>query len=86
MKTIRLFYIGDDFYRKSSTMMSSIYIENTKERFDWSFVEVELKRGNDIHIRPATKEEMEWAHKELDITNKSWDNLGYKKLSEVMEL
>lgn len=63
--TIELFFIGDNFYLKSGTEMSSIYITGTHERFDWGFVKVALEEGKNIFIRPATKDEMNWANSKL---------------------
>jgi len=66
---MKLFYIGRDFYLKSSTMMSSIYEENGG-RSDWGKVEMALERGEEVHIRQATDKELLWAYKKLDEINK----------------
>lgn len=58
MKTTNLIYIGDRFYSESKTMMSSIYEEDTWARFDWGFVQQELRHGNTVNIRPANDSEM----------------------------
>lgn len=42
---INLFYIGDEFYHKSGTMMSSIYRVEDKVRYDWGYVNVALQDG-----------------------------------------
>lgn len=63
--TVELFFIGDEFYFKSGTSMSSLYGVATKERWDWGFVSVALKDGREVHIRPATAEERAWAADEL---------------------
>lgn len=55
---LELIYIGEDFYRKSGTIMSSIYTIDGG-RFDWGFVEIQLQRGATIQIRPATPTELE---------------------------
>lgn len=62
---IDLFFIGDNFYSKSQTMMSSIYIAGSYERFDWGFVNCLLREGKSVYIRPATHEELDWAHKKI---------------------
>lgn len=54
---VKLVYIGDEFYSKSKTMMSSIYEEGTWERYDWGFVGRELQKGNTVNIRPCTDAE-----------------------------
>lgn len=59
--TRKLFYIGDDFYWSSSTNMSCIYEINTGKRYDWGFVQSDLRDGETVNIRPANKEELAWA-------------------------
>ena len=60
MNEIELIYIGDEFYMKSGTMMSAIYIKEGKryDRYDWGFVNRDLRSGKSVTIRPATEEEM----------------------------
>ena len=64
-ETTELFYIGDDFYPKSGTVMSSIYTVEGRFRFDWGFVQRDLASGKSVTIRPATPEEMKWAQAKL---------------------
>lgn len=64
MKETKLIFIGDKFYRQSKTMMSSIYTEDGA-RFDWGFVNRDLRDGYIVTIRPASKIEMEFYEKEL---------------------
>lgn len=54
---IELVYIGQDFYSRSKTMMSSIY-KTTGERYDYGFLQRDLEAGAEIHIRQATGAEM----------------------------
>ncbi len=61
---INLFYIGDEFYGKSGTIMSPLYTTDYK-RYDWGFVNVALSNGNEVIIKPATKKQMAWAHAEF---------------------
>lgn len=63
-ETIKLIYIGDEFYFKSGTMMSSIYTEKG-QRSDWGFVNVALREGKNVSIRPATQVEMDRAYAQL---------------------
>ena len=65
MDKIALFYIGDKFYSKPRTFMGPIYRVDTYERYDWGFVSRDLSEGKEIHIRPATEEEMAWARQKL---------------------
>ena len=53
---VKLIYIGDHFYRESGSMMSPIYTEDGK-RYDWGFVQVALRNGDEISIRQATQSE-----------------------------
>lgn len=58
---MKVIFIGDDYYFKSGSQMSSVYqIDNagTFERTDWGFIQVALERGEEVHIRPATKKEL----------------------------
>lgn len=65
MATINLIHVGDYFYSKSGTSMSSIYVEGTWERYDYGFVQRDLDRGNTVNIRPANDEELGKAHRML---------------------
>ena len=60
-----LYHIGDRFYSESKTMMSSIYEEGTHARYDWGFVQRDLRNGHTVTIRPATPAEMERAEAAL---------------------
>jgi hypothetical protein len=64
-KTLSLYYIGDEFYRNSDSMMSSIYEVRTHKRYHWGFVTTALSSGIKVSIRPATKKEMKRARKLL---------------------
>ena len=57
-KIVKLVFIGDRFYSESKTMMSSIYHEDGR-RYDWGFVNINLRDGKTVKIRPATPLEME---------------------------
>lgn len=59
--TINLFYIGEDFYWETCTMMSSLYECNTHSRYDWGFVQRDIRNGATVNIRPADAVEMMWA-------------------------
>ena len=54
MKTI--VYVGEDFYRKSRTAMSSVYTEDGR-RYDFGFLQVDLANGEEVMIRQATEVE-----------------------------
>jgi hypothetical protein len=64
-ETVNLFYIGDDFYGNSGTMMSSIYTTIDRNRYNWGKVKIALDNGKKIHIRPATEKEMVWGNNTL---------------------
>jgi hypothetical protein len=54
----RLIYIGDEFYSKTRTMMSSLYTLDG-DRCDWGFVQSALAAGRTVTIRPATAAELQ---------------------------
>ena len=64
MEKTKLIFIGDDFYMKSGSMMSPIYTEDGL-RYDWGFVNVDLREGRTVEIRPATNNELEFYQKKL---------------------
>lgn len=65
--SIELFFIGENFYWETGTIMSSIYEVRTYKRYDWGFVNRDLREGKKVNIRPATKEEMEWVNNNAKI-------------------
>jgi hypothetical protein len=52
----KLIYIGDHFYSESRSMMSPIYTEDG-QRYDWGFVQRDLRNGHEVTIRRATAAE-----------------------------
>jgi hypothetical protein len=60
-----LIFIGDDFYLESGTVMSSIYTEDGK-RYDWGFVNRDLKQGKQVIIRAATPIELSYYKDKLN--------------------
>jgi hypothetical protein len=61
---MNLIYIGDDYYSRSNTFMSSVYQvqkNGSLTRSDWGFVQVALRKGEEIHIRQANDWEKNWA-------------------------
>lgn len=78
MNTVNLFYIGDNFYWESKTMMSSIYECNTYKRYDWGFVQRDLREGKNINIRHANEMELMWAKSKTYDIQKSYDELEKK--------
>lgn len=61
-----LIYIGDHFYEKSGTAMSSLY-STAGYRSDWGFVKSALRDGSAVNIRPATAKEKIHYEKRLKI-------------------
>ena len=65
---MKVIYIGEHYYSKSRTLMSSVYQvdeSNTFKRTDWGFIQVALQRGEEVHIRPANEEELKQMDKHL---------------------
>lgn len=61
-------YIGRDFYEKSKSVMSSVYRSTSHacfERTDWGFIGLALERGEEVHIVPATKDQIKMFKGEL---------------------
>jgi uncharacterized protein YprB with RNaseH-like and TPR domain len=54
---IHLIYIGERFYAESGSMMSSLYT-TTGHRYDWGFVQRDLRDGYEVRIRNATHAEL----------------------------
>ena len=50
---MNIIYIGDNFYCESVSAMSSLYTESG-ERYDFGFMQRDLRDGKEIHIRQAT--------------------------------
>ena len=73
-----LFFIGDYFYHKSYTIMSSLYENGTNKRWDWSEVGRNLRNGETITIRPATDAEISCALAKLNII----DLVNWKRINE----
>lgn len=69
---MELIFIGDEFYRKSGTMMSSLYTTEGR-RSDWGFVNIALKRGEAVNIRPATEDEIKHYEKVLEAYNEQME-------------
>jgi hypothetical protein len=68
---IKLVYIGEDYYRESHTIMSSIYTEDG-ERFDWVMVTEALSRADEVHLRPARKSERLLYARQLREIQRRW--------------
>lgn len=65
-KPLRAIYIGDHFYSESGTAMSSIYEKDTWRRLDWGLIEIALRNGQPVNMRPANEGEMQIATRYLD--------------------
>lgn len=62
---MNLIYIGEEFYERSKSKMSSIYTEEGT-RSDWGYVELFLRNGGTVYIRPATKIEKNFYLQKLE--------------------
>lgn len=70
MDDLNLVYYGSKFYWLSGTVMSSLYTEDLK-RSDWGKVEAALAAGANVHIRPATPDEIKVAEEQLQQIRKT---------------
>lgn len=70
MKTLKYIYIGQGFYGKSMTRMPPFYrLDDNGEVLTGETlgtIESALSDGYHVHIRPANKNEMEWANRQLE--------------------
>jgi hypothetical protein len=64
MDSVNLIFIGDRFYSESGTVMSSLYTKDGT-RYDWGFVNRDLRSGRTVNIRPATAAELRSAERNL---------------------
>ena len=65
---MKVIYIGEHYYWKSKTAMSSVYqIDDvsTLKRTNWGLIRVALQREEEVHIRPANEEELKQMDKHL---------------------
>jgi len=60
-----VYYFGDKYYDKSGTMMGPLYTENG-ERYDWGKLQSDVHNGEDVVVRKATPEMIQWADKQLE--------------------
>lgn len=69
---IKVYFIGQEFYWKSGSMMSSIYKvygtgkDMTYERYDWGKMEIDLANGYAVEIIPAPESFKEIMQKKLE--------------------
>lgn len=59
-----VYFFGDEYYQKSGTMMGSLYTESGK-RYDWGFLQRDVRNGEDVVVKPATREMLAWADNQL---------------------
>ena len=69
---MELIFIGTEFYHESKTAMSFIYTVDGK-RSDWGFVQIALREGKSVHIRPATEKELEFYRMHLRAIKARWE-------------
>jgi len=64
---MELFYVGQDIYEKSHSMLGVLYgyAGSGIFRSDWGKVQMALMNGQEVHIRPANKVEMAWINQKL---------------------
>lgn len=59
---MKVIFIGNDYCFASETRMSNVYqVDDVGgfKRTDWGFIQMALERGEEVHIRPANKKELE---------------------------
>ena len=60
-----VYYFGDKYYHQSGTMMGVLYTDKG-ERYDWGFLQHDVDNGEDVVVRKATPQMIEWADKQLE--------------------
>lgn len=60
-----VYYFGDKYYEKSGTMMGVLYTEQG-QRYDWGLLQREVVNGEEVVVRKATTEMIQWANKQLE--------------------
>jgi len=59
-----VYYFGDKYYRESGTMMGALYTDKG-ERYDWGFLQRDVENGEDVLVKKATPQMVEWAESAL---------------------
>ena len=60
-----VYYFGDKYYHKSGTMMGALYTDKGR-RYDWGKLQHDVENGEDVVVRKATPEMIQWADKFLE--------------------
>ena len=60
-----VYYFGDKYYDQSGTIMGVLYTDKG-ERYDWGFLQRDVGDGEDVVVRKATPEMIQWADKQLE--------------------
>ncbi len=81
---IKVVYIGGEFYTESQMVMASMMLEDGT-RFCLGDIEMELREGKTITIRPATDGELVLAYKMLKVIKKENEERRVKWAKEDAE-
>lgn len=60
-----VYYFGDKYYDKSGTMLGVLYTDKG-ERYDWGFLQRDVENGEDVVVRKATSDMIQWAENRLE--------------------
>ena len=60
-----VYYCGDKYYDRSGTMMGVLYTD-AGHRYDWGKLQHDVDNGEDVVVRKATPQMIEWADKQLE--------------------
>lgn len=63
MKTV--YYFGDKYYDRSKTMMGVLYTEDN-QRYDWGFLQRDVRNGVDVVVKKATPAMLRAADEQLE--------------------
>lgn len=55
-----VYYFGNKYYKQSDSMMGVLYTEKG-ERYDWGFLQRDVDNGEDVVVKKATANMIQWA-------------------------
>ena len=59
-----VYHFGEEYYWRSNTFMGALYTDKG-ERYDWGFLQRDVRNGEEVLVRPATPEMLAWADEHL---------------------
>jgi hypothetical protein len=60
-----VYYFGNKYYDQSGSIMGVLYTDKG-ERYDWGFLQRDVENGEDVVVRKAIPQMIEWAEQQLE--------------------